>query len=153
MFLYPVQTRQQLSETNKNSRVALAQLCKENLEKSPNFLDRIVFSGECSFLLQGAVNKQKCGVWGPPLPEIVYESLRNSPMVICWCHNFRPEVIGPYLFDNGSATGHRYKKMLRYYLFPKLAIHSFEMTYQQDGASLQYALVNRHYLDRKHSIE
>jgi len=66
-----------------------------------------------------------------------------------WCAISKTEVIGPYFFDDGTVTGDRYKRMLQYYLFLKLANYSSNMIFQQDGASLHYEIPARQYLDNK----
>lgn len=149
LYPYRLQIGQQLSETDKNNRVTFAQLCKERLQENPNFLKRIVFSDECIFSLKGAVNKHNCRIWGSQRPETVYESPQSSPTLMVWCAISENEVIGPYFFDDGSVTGDRYKRMLRYYLFPKLSNYPSDMIFQQDGAPPHYAIPVRQYLDHK----
>jgi len=62
IFPYRLQIEKGLSEKDKENHLAFAQLCKEKLEENPNFLQRIVFSDECSFSSHGAVNKKNCKI-------------------------------------------------------------------------------------------
>lgn len=84
MFPYLLQIRQGRSEADKEYRVAFAQLCEENMEENLNFLERIVFSEECSFLWHGAVNKENCRNRGFKRPKTVYESLQSSLTLMVW---------------------------------------------------------------------
>ena len=53
------------------------------------------------------------------------------------------------LFWNGNAAGSRYKRMLRYFLLPKIRDHPESMIFQQDEAFLHYDNKVREYLARK----
>ncbi len=101
------------------------------------------------FSLPGTVNKQNCRIWGTERPNQVYETLHNSPSVMVWCAMSKSGVIGPYFFENENVTGSTYKRMLRYFLFPKLQNYSENMIFQQDGAPPHYSLEVREYIDRK----
>ena len=66
-----------------------------------------------------------------------------------WCGLSQNEIIGPYFFENEYVTGSMYKRMRRYFLFPKLQNYPENMIFQQNGASLHYSLEVREYLNRK----
>lgn len=65
IFSYSLQIGQIMSGTEKENHVLFAQLCKEKLDKNPNFLQRIVFSKYYSFLLYGVVNKRNYKIRAP----------------------------------------------------------------------------------------
>lgn len=108
---YRVQIEQQLSRTDNGNHLAFAQRCKENLEKIPSFMERIVFSDECTFSLQSAVNKENYRIWGLQRPKTVSESLQSSPKLLVRYANFRTEVVGSPFFDDGTVTGNKHKRM------------------------------------------
>ena len=43
----------------------------------------------------------------------------------------------PFFFEDGNVTGSRYKRMLWYFLLPRLRDYPRSMIFQQDGASAQ----------------
>ena len=149
MFPYRLQIAQQLSHDDKTNRLNFAQFLQAELVEDSHYLERIVFSDECSFSLGGAVNKQNCRIWGSERPDTVYESPQSTQSIMVWCALSKNEVIGPYFFENGNVTGDSYKRMLRYYLFPKLRNYPENMIFQQDGAPPHFALPVRAYLDVK----
>ena len=149
MFPYRLQIAPQLSDADKTNRLAFAHLIKQKLQENPDFLKRIVYSDECSFSLGGAVKKQKVGVWGTKRPDIVYQSAQSTEYIMVWCVVSKTDIIGPYFFEDGTVTGERYKRMLRYFFFPKLRDYPEDMLFQQDGASSHYAVVTSEYFDMK----
>jgi len=149
MFPYKLQIGQQLSDLDKSNRIQFAQFCREQLNEDSGYLRRIIFSDECSFSLSGGVNKQNCRIWGTERPSTVYESPQSSASIMVWCALSKKEIIGPYFFENESVTGETYKRMLRYFFFPKLRDYPENVIFQQDGAPPHFALPVRQYLDTK----
>ena len=149
LFPYKLQMGTALTEDHKTRRIRFAQSCRRELRNDAGYLNRIVFSDECKFSLSGVVNKQNCRIWGTERPNEVYETLHNSPSVMVWCALSQNEIIGPYFFENENVTGSTYKRMLRYFLFPKPRNYPETMIFQQDGAPPHYSLEVREYLNRK----
>lgn len=148
-FPYKLQRTTTLTEDHKIRRKQFAQTCRRELRDDAEYLKRIVFSDECKFTLSGQVNKQNCRIWGTERPNEVYETRTNSPSVMVWCAMSKNGIIGPYFFENENVTGTTYKRMLRYFLFPKLRDYPEDMIFQQDGAPPHFAIEVRQYLDRK----
>ncbi len=138
-----------LTEHHTTSRFNFAQNCRTELRNDGGYLERIIFSDECKFSLSGKVNKQNCRIWGTERPNQVYETLHNSSSVMVWCAMSKSPVTGPYLFENENVTGSTYKRMLLYFLFPKLQNYPENMIFQQDSGSPHYYLELREYLDGK----
>lgn len=149
MFPYKLQMATALTEDHKIRRKQFAQYCRRELRNDSQYLNRVLFSDECQFSLSGSVNKQNCRVWGTERPNLVFDTPQNSPSVMVWCALSRREIIGPYFFENENVTGATYKRLLRYFLFPKLRDYPENLIFQQDGASPHYANIVRQYLDRK----
>ena len=149
LYPYKLQTSTALTEQHKSSRLNFAQYCRRELRRDTGYLERIIFSDECKFSLSGKVNKQNFRIWGTERPNEVYETLHNSPSVLIWCTMSKTEIIGPYFFENENVTGSSYKRMLRYFLFPRLRDYPETIIFQQDGALPHYSNEVRSYLDRK----
>ncbi len=95
------------------------------------------------------MNKQNCRIWGIERPNEVYETLQNSQSIMIWCSSSRNEIIGPYLFKNENVTSRTYKRMLLYFLLPKLEGYPENLIFQQDFALPHYYIEVRDYLNRK----
>jgi len=67
-----------------------------------------------------------------------------------WCAISVKEIIGPYFFEDGTVTGERYKRMLRYFAFPRLRDYPETTIFQQDVAPLHFANTTTEYLDLKY---
>lgn len=95
LFPYRLHVEQQLSETEKKNSVAFSQLCK-NLQKSPNFLKRTLFSDECSFTLQRAMKKKTAGPEVFKIQKTIRKSRQSSATLAVCCSVSGNEVIRPY---------------------------------------------------------
>lgn len=75
--------------------------------------------------------------------------MQSSPKLAVWYAISRTEVMEPYFSDDGTANGDKYKRVLRYFLFSKLANYSPDMIFRQAGAPLHYTLQVKQYLNPK----
>lgn len=66
-----------------------------------------------------------------------------------WCAISETETIGLYDSEVETITGQKYKMMLHYFMFLKLANYPCNMIFLQDGAHLHYENIARQYLDHK----
>lgn len=107
------------------------------------------FSDECSFSLRGALNKQNCKICGKKCSYAVYESSQNTQSLMVGCTLSKRKVIGPYVVCDGTATGDRYKRVLQYYLFPKLTNYPSNVIFEHSGDSFLYSFSVKQYLDFK----
>ena len=62
-------------------RKILAQYCRRELRNDAEYLERIIFSDECTFSLSGSVNKQNCRIWGRESSNEVYEAAPKIPII------------------------------------------------------------------------
>ena len=74
---------QTLNTGDKEQRLTFSSWLKEKTDADPDFLNRIIFSNEAHFHLNGAVNTQNCRVWALDPPDILLESPLHSPKVTC----------------------------------------------------------------------
>ena len=58
-----------------------------------NFSNKIFFSGEAHFTLDGYINKQNCRIWGAEKPQIIGERPQHPEKVTVWCALFSEGVI------------------------------------------------------------
>ena len=81
---YRPQIVQALKGTDKIARVSFAQLILYRVSLSPNFLERIMFSDEAVFQLDGGINTRNCSHWSRTNPHWTIEKSLNSPKVMVW---------------------------------------------------------------------
>ena len=149
MFPYRLQMAQQLSDDDKTNRLTFVQRIHQKIIEDPEFLNKIIFSDECSISLEGGVNKQNCRIWGSERPDTVYQSPQSAQSIMVWCALSKKEIIGPYFFENETVNQYSYKRMLRYFFFPKVRDYPDDIMFQQDGAPPHFANSVRQYLDTK----
>ena len=54
-------------------------------------------------------------------------------MDMVWCAVSEHEIIGTHFFENETVTSKSYKRMLRYYLNPRLRVNSAKTIFQKNG--------------------
>ena len=148
-YPYRIQTLEALHGDDFQKRLEFAHHVRSQPEGPKWYLEKIVFSDECTFRMNGYVKKQNFRISGERRPTQVNQAILNSPSVIFWCAISKKRVIGPFFFENENVTGESYRKMLVYYAFPRFERNFSDYIFMQDGASPQYATGVRAYLNRK----
>lgn len=139
---YKVQLVQELKPTDHQARRDFADRMLEVSAENPEFFDKILFSDEAHFQLNGYVNSQNCRIWGSENPHAIVQRSLKPPRVTVWCGFSAKGVIGPYFFEDEegktvTVTGLRYREMLETFLWPELDSQQLgnEIWFQQDGAT------------------
>ena len=97
--------------------------------------NKIVFSDEAHFWLNGYVNKQNCQFWAKKNPNISISKSLYSEKVTLWA---ALSVKGIYLyFFDSTVTGNSYKELLETKFFPFAKKRGWVKTFHfmQDGAT------------------
>ena len=108
---------QALKESDKVARVNFAQHMLDEISRCPDFLDRIIFSDEAIFHLEGGVNTHNCTNWSKTNPHWTIEKSLNSPKVMVWAAIGTSGIIGPIFFQE-NVGGESYLKLLMEDFFP-----------------------------------
>ncbi len=108
--------------------------------------DKICWSDESQFRLDGQVNKHNCTYWATANPELQIEIPNSKQGVQVWCGMTSRGLIGPFFFD-GNVRAQDYLAILNDFLWP--AVMRRRLYFQQDGAPVHYALDVRAWLDSK----
>uniref|UniRef100_A0AC34GUD2 Transposase n=1 Tax=Panagrolaimus sp. ES5 TaxID=591445 RepID=A0AC34GUD2_9BILA len=145
---FVMQEVQQLLPTDLNLRVAFAQEHSAFLAAQPDHLERIWWSDEANFHVNGAVNKHDFRYWSPTNPNFHREKALHSPKVVVWAAMSAVGIVGPYFFP-GNVNAQTYCQMLEEVFIPQMQNRpDFDtMLFQQDGAPPHYALQTRALLD------
>ncbi|GFV76309.1 putative DD41D transposase [Trichonephila clavipes] len=69
----------------------------------PDFHERILFSDEAHFWLNGYVNKQNCRNWSEANPQVYVETPLHLEKLTIWCAIWAGGIIGPYFFKNDEG--------------------------------------------------
>ncbi|EFN73065.1 hypothetical protein EAG_00196, partial [Camponotus floridanus] len=76
---YKIKLLQELNEDDFDRRLQFCEVMSERITNNPNFLFNICFSDECSFFLNGTVNRHNCRYWAESNPSIFYETHTQHP--------------------------------------------------------------------------
>lgn len=148
---------QELSDDDPDRRMQFSETLMDKCNNDTLFATNIIFSDECTFTLNGEVNKQNCRYWAKENPKWMREHHTQYPQKVnVWAGIVRNKIIGPYFFD-GTVNGRTYLHFLMNFLIPTL-MNLFPsannpgnidetLWYQQDGAPPHYAAYIRNYLD------
>lgn len=154
---YKVQLVQELNEDDPDRRQEFCELMMDRMNADLQFINKIVFSDEATFHLNGTVNKQNCRYWSRENPHWMCEAHTQYPKKVnVWAGIINNKIIGPYFFE-GTVTGEVYLDFLINFLVPTLqrafpdVNHPNEIDrsiyYQQDGAPPHFARTVRNYLN------
>ena len=154
---YKIHLVQELHEDDFDRRLQFCELMSEMIMNDANLLFNTCFSDECSFFLNGAVNRHNCRYWSDSNPRIYHEVHTQHPQKLnVWAGIFGDNLVGPF-FLRGNLTGEMYLELLQEAVDPALtAIIENQhdryvenrIMFQQDGAPPHYALFVRQYLDQ-----
>lgn len=117
---YKIILSHELNEDDFDRRSQFCELASERTINNPNFLFNICFSDECSFFLNGIVNRQNCRYWSDAHPRIFHEVHTQNPQKLnVWCGIFGDRIVGPFFID-GNLTGETYLRLLEDHIDPML---------------------------------
>jgi Helix-turn-helix domain (DUF4817) len=159
MHPYKIKLTQELNEDDFDRRSQFCEVLSERAIENPHFLFNICFSDECSFFLNGTVNRHNCRYWADSNPHIFHEVHTQHPQKLnVWAGIFGDRIVGP-LFLEGNLTGEMYLELLEDIIKPMLDdiiendanYLEDQFLFQQDGAPPHYALPVRQYLDQHFS--
>lgn len=143
---YKLTLVQALTENDKQLRTVFSVNMLEFLEND-DFGDRIVFSDEATFHMNGRVNRHNVRIWGSEHPRQIIEHVRDSPKLNVFAAICRRKLYGPFFFAERTVRGHSYLDMLENWLMPQLEEDSQDFIFQQDGAPPHFHNDVRWYLN------
>ena len=122
-----------------------------NRTLDPQFTQKILFSDEANFYVNGEVNKQNHRYWSDTNPHWMDPSKTvGTTKVMVWCGIWGTTIVGPF-FINGNLKATGYLKLLYDDVFPPLCTEAgtFPEFFQQDGAPPHYGCQVRAFLDEQ----
>ena len=141
-----------LNEDDPDKRLKFCENFVHFCEESPDYPDRILWTDEACFKLNGHVNRHNCVYWEDENPRRVIEREVNVSGVTVWAGITSTALVGPFFFE-GTVNGPRYLDMLETEVFPIISEfpHFSDLHFQQDGAPAHYAKDVRQWLDETFS--
>jgi len=103
---YALTTHQGISPQHQRDRVEMCKWFLARLEEDETFLQRVWFSDESHFYLNGYMNSKKVVYWGFQKPDEVIEKNRHVQKVTAWVAMSYQGIIGPFWFldDNDQSV-------------------------------------------------
>lgn len=131
LFPYRYTMVQELKSTDPPLRLHFAQW----LLRDPQMLDTILWTDECHFYMNGAINTKNCVIWSKDNPRAYRSMPLHSDKVTVWMGISKHCVIQPFFFED-TVNGERYLAMINDHLLPALrkARKVRSTIFQQDGA-------------------
>lgn len=153
---YKLKMLHELTEDDPDRRLEFCELMAVRLNRNRNYHKWICFSDECTFFLNGKVNRQNVRYWSDVNPHVYRECNTQFPQKLnVWAGILGNHIIGP-LFIQGNLTGPLYLDMLENTV-EHLILECIEenpdefgnmpIAFQQDGAPPHYSRDVRNYLD------
>lgn len=164
---YKVHLVQELSEDDFDRRIQFCELMTEKIIVDKKILRRICFSDECTFFLNGLVNRHNMRYWCQENPhEFRTEHTQHPEKLNVWAGILGDQIIGPF-FIPGNLHGDLYYELLEDAIEPRITeiiedsmtgknMEDFEedsVIFQQDGCPAHYKkkvreFLNKHYPNR-----
>ena len=135
-----------LSDDDFDRRQEFCESMIDRIKAEPGILDKIIWSDESEFKLNGTINRHNCRYWASTNPHELLRRSQYAEGIMVWCGITSSGIIGPYFFEE-NVTGISYLKMLQDYVWPQ--VKQKRMYFQQDGAPAHYSLQVREWLDKK----
>lgn len=148
---FKIQIKQELSEDDFDRRIEFTENMMNRAILDDQFLKRIVFSDEATFMLNGTVNRHNSRYWSDENPHWMFEGHTQHPKKVnVWAGMIDSQIIGPFLIE-GNLTAEKYLEMLQNQIIPairNLVGNDFiNIWFQHDGAPPHYGRVVRAFLN------
>jgi hypothetical protein len=139
-----------LLEDDPYQRMDFCEQYQTMVDDDETFQDRIIWSDEASFKLNGHINRHNCVYWDATNPHVITEREVNSPGVIVWDAIWSEGVIGPLFFED-TCDGQSYLTMLNDQFWPIVGhiVEEQHLWYMHDGAPAHWSKQVRGWLDEK----
>lgn len=148
--LYPYIPRlvQFLNDDDHDRRLQFCEFFLNECENDPAITEKILWTDEACFKLNGHVNRHNAVYWSDVNPHLTIAQELNLPSVNVWAGVSSHGLVGPYFF-NGTVTGEVYLKLLNDTVWPAISTRNdiCDLMWQQDGAPPHYYLPVRQWLD------
>lgn len=140
---YKIKNVHKLLPRDYLTRMEFCELWMQKINNDPNVLNKILFSDESTFMLNGTVNKQNRRIWARENPYKIQETHTQWPeKVNVWVGILGNYILGPFFID-GNLDQNKYLDLLQMEVGPSLDDlgTNGQIIFQQDGAPAHSAAV------------
>ena len=145
---------QALDEDDYDRRLQFCEVFLNQLREDENLVNKIIWTDESSFKLNGIVNRHNCVYWATNNPHVKMEQVLNLPGITVFAGILSAGILGPFFF-NGTVTENEYLRMLNEMVWPIVNHRADinEVIWMQNGAPLHYDVrvqlwLDEHFLGR-----
>lgn len=143
LYQCKLQMHQEINDLQAQNGIQIARFCRSELRNFLKFFNRVIFSEEYKLSLSWVVNQQNYRALGSERPNKVRQVPNTGPSVTVW----GAKPIGPYFLKIRT-----WLETLTEGFLGSVRFQNWESTirpiFQQDGASLYFSLLVRHYLNQ-----
>ncbi len=136
-----------MNDDDPDRRCEFADIFLNLVDDDPSLLNRIFWTDESIFKLNGHVNRHNCVYYATENPHIVISQEMNASGVIVWAGIWSGGIIGPFFFHD-TVTAESYLEKLNDEIVPTIEnrMNLEEIFYMHDGAPPHYAQSVRQFL-------
>ena len=151
---YKIKLVHELLEDDYDRRLEFCETMMAKIDANGYFLNRIVFSDEATFELNGNVNRHNFRYWSDNNPQWMSDtrSTQYPEKLNVWAGIINNRIVGPFFID-GTLNAVKYEDMLRNKIISAIEAivgdDFHETWFQQDGAAPHYGRDVRAYLNAK----
>jgi ribosomal protein S13 len=154
---YKIRLVHELNEDDYDRRLQFCENVTELLIHNPHYSYNICFSDECSFYVNGHVNKHNCRYWSDTKPNWYREEHTQTPQKLnVWAGILGNRIIGPF-FIPGHLNGENYLQLLETLVDPFITqvieedenFVENQLVFQQDGAPPHCVAPVREFLNNR----
>ena len=136
---------QSLHDGDQDRRLQFCEIFMTKVNEDVTFLDKIWWSDEATFKLNGHINRHNCVYWSNDNPHVILEKDNNLPGLTVWAAISCMGLIGPIFFES-TVNQDNYLHMLQTEFWPRVENQN-DIYFQQDGAPPHYGTRVREWLN------
>jgi hypothetical protein len=138
-----------LNEDDPDRRCEFASIILNMLAEDSSLLDRIVWTDEAIFKLNGHVNRHNCVHYATENPHAIITQEMNTPGITVWAGIWLGGIIGPFFFHNNVNAICMTERRLN---TPKLSDTIWTKHFLIDGSVDVDGLIGRHNHQTSHQL-
>jgi hypothetical protein len=147
---YKISIVHAMHPSDPTQRLQFANVMLQRISTDPTFFDKVLWTDEAGFNLDGIGNKQNTKYWSVTNPNFIIERRIKSFQVNMWGGIWSGGIVGPFIFD-GTISARSYLEMLQTEIIPIIRTipNHQDLWFMQDGAAPHFSRIVRNYLNQE----
>lgn len=145
MHPYRLHMLHELKEGDHQARIDFANWF---LDQEDDYVERIMWSDEAHFDLDGSLSTRNCIIWSSSNPYASVTHSLHPQRVTVWCGFTAKFILPPAFIEGATVNGERYLRILQEHMLPNLPRRK-SVVFMQDGASPHIAKPVKEFLMKK----